>query len=74
MSKLKRSQGAEYVKTLAVYSHSVTNERRVLHWTPTKSIYVSDDGEWREIWQLPRSEAVALCEATNVRFRDAVSM
>jgi len=73
MKREHKSQGAAYVRSLELANHRlITNERRVLHWTPTKSFYVNEAGDVREIWGLARNDAAAYCRMTNVRFRDAV--
>jgi len=68
-----RSQGAQYVRTLPRWKHfRYTEERKILLWSPTCSLYVNEDGVWREVWGLERSDAVAMCRVHKLRFREAV--
>jgi len=73
MKRDHKSQGAAYVRSLKLSKHRlITKEPRTLNWTPTKSFYVNEAGDVRELWGLTRNEAAAYCRLNNVRFRDSV--
>jgi len=70
--KAHRSQGAAYVRTprkQPLVGWSSDGIPKLL-WTTERSVFVSADGETRDIYELSYADAKAMCRVHGVQFHD----